>query len=477
MTDGKPRRNPDTRSSDRQPLRPRPPAAPGSKPPPGPVVPRPPGYALRSAAARVIGEVIDQRRALDDALERTFAAPMYALIEPRDRAFARLIVVTVLRRHGELDAVVRAFIDKPLPANTGLLWPILLAASAQLLCLATPPHAAISLAVDQARADQGARRFDRLVNAVLRRVSVDGPVRLAGLDGVRLNTPDWLWQRLVATYGESQARAIASANLTEAALDISVKSDAAGWAERLSGIVLPTGGVRTKTRGRIEELAGYADGEWWVQDAAASLPGRLLGDVKGQTIADLCAAPGGKTAELAAAGANVTAVDVSAGRVARLAENLARLRLTAELITADVTTWAPGRLFDGVLLDAPCTATGTIRRHPDILRLKRAGDIAQLAALQAQLLIAASRLVKPGGHLVYCSCSLEPEEGVEQIARFLAADPAFARVPVTTTEVFGRTEFLSPQDDLRTLPVHLRLEDPELSGLDGFFAARLMRVT
>ena len=402
---------------------------------------------------------------------------MYALIEPRDRAFARLIVVTVLRRHGELDAVVRAFIDKPLPANTGLLWPILLAASAQLLCLATPPHAAISLAVDQARADGGARRFDKLVNAVLRKVSVEGPARLAALDGVRLNTPDWLWQRLIATYGNDQGRAIAQANLTEAALDIAVKGDAAGWAERLGGIVLPTGGVRTKSRGRIEELPGYGDGDWWVQDSAAGLPGRLLGHITGQAIADLCAAPGGKTAELVSAGARVTAVDVSSARVGRLAENLARLRLEAELITADVTSWAPGRLFDGVLLDAPCTATGTIRRHPDILRLKRVADVAQLAALQARLLEAAARLVRPGGTLVYCSCSLEPEEGSQQIARFLSAHPGFIRNPVTPADVGGLPELISADGDLRTLPVHLRHDDPELCGLDGFYAARLTRVT
>ncbi len=452
---------------------------------------RPPGFVPRAAAVRVVAEVVYQRRALDDALDRAFSLDIYRGMEQRDRAFSRLIVVTVLRRYGELDAVVRSFIDKPLPENQGLLWPILLCATAQLLCLDTPPHAAISLAVEQTRADGGARRFDKLVNAVLRKVSVQGAAKLATLDGPRLNTPDWAWKRWVEAYGESQAHAIAAANLTEAALDISVKSDPAGWAERLAAgsagqfadgsaehfkaVVLPTGSVRVKNRGRIEDMPGYSEGAWWVQDAAAGLPGRLLGNVTGQAIADLCAAPGGKTAELIVAGANVTAVDVSASRMSRLAENLARLQLTADLVTADVTVWAPDRLFDAVLLDAPCTASGTIRRHPDILRLKRATDPAQLAALQARLLTAASKLVRPGGLLVYCSCSLEPEEGSQQAAQFLSANPNFTREPVRADEIGGLAEAISVDGDLRTLPTHLKMDDPEMSGLDGFYAARFRR--
>lgn len=437
---------------------------------------RPPGFVPRAAAARIVHQVLNERRALDDALERAFAMPACEGLEPRDRAFARLIAVTVLRRAGELDQVVKSFIGKPLPGNTGLLWPILLTASAQLLCLDTPPHAAISLAVDQTRADTSARRFDRLANAVLRRVSTDGRAVLAALDGPRLNTPEWLWNRWAASYGEACARGIASANLTEAALDLTCRSDASGWAERLGGVVLPTGSVRLKSHGRIEDLAGYDEGAWWVQDAAAALPGRLFGQVAGLAIADLCAAPGGKTAELAAGGAKVTAVDVSAARLTRLASNLARLKLTAECVAADVTAWEPGQLFDGVLLDAPCTASGTIRRHPDILRLKQAGDVAQLARLQEKLLGAAARFVKPGGLLVYCTCSLEPEEGIDQVTQFLAANPAFVREPVLAAEIGGLAEAVTNKGDLRTLPIHLQLDDPHLSGLDGFYAARLRRV-
>jgi 16S rRNA (cytosine967-C5)-methyltransferase len=436
---------------------------------------RPPGYAPRAAAVRAIAGVLHEGRSFDDALERAFLANGGATMEPRDRAFTHLLVVTVLRRKGELDAVVSTFIDKSLPAKQGLVWPILLCGAAQLLCLETPPHAAISLAVDQARADTGARRFDRLVNAVLRRVAVDGPARLAELDGVMLNTPEWLWQRWRSNYGEEVARAIAAANQLEAALDISVKSDAARWAEQLGGIVLPTGSVRLKARGRIEDMPGYDDGSWWVQDAAAALPGRLLGDVAGQTVADLCAAPGGKTAELAVAGAHVTAVDVSAKRLERLHDNLARLRLAAEVVVGDVATWSPGRTFDHVLLDAPCTATGTLRRHPDIPHLKRERDIAPLSELQYQLLENARRLVRPGGQLVYCSCSLEPEEGVQHMTRFLVEHPNFTRKPVVASEVGGIADWITPDGDLRTLPTHMTRDEPGLSGVDGFYAARLVR--
>jgi 16S rRNA (cytosine967-C5)-methyltransferase len=309
----------------------------------------------------------------------------------------------------------------------------------------------------------------------MRRVAVDGPARLAELDGVMLNTPEWLWQRWCTHYGEEGARAIAAANQQEAALDISVKLDAAGWAAQLGGVVLPTGSVRLKVRGRIEDMPGYDDGSWWVQDAAAALPGHLLGDVAGQAVADLCAAPGGKTAELAVAGAHVTAVDVSAKRLERLHDNLARLRLAAEVVVADVATWNPGRLFDHVLLDAPCTATGTLRRHPDIPHLKRERDIAPLGALQYQLLENASRLVRPGGQLVYCSCSLEPEEGVNHVTRFLAEHGDFRRRPVKASEVGGIADWITVDGDLRTLPTHMQRDEPGLSGVDGFYASRLVR--
>jgi 16S rRNA (cytosine967-C5)-methyltransferase len=412
-------------------------------------------------------------RTLDEAMETAFADPP---LEPRDRAFARAIASTVLRRLGELEAVLGSFVDKP-PRTQGQAWPILLSGAAQLLFLETPPHAAISLAVDQVRADRRTPHLAGLVNAVLRKVATEGAARLAALDGPAVNVPGWLRERWSAAYGADAARAIAVASLREAALDLSVKGDAAQWAELLGGIVVPTGSVRVAARGPVEDLAGYGEGAWWVQDAAAALPARLLGPVGGLSVADLCAAPGGKTAELAASGARVTAVEASSARIGRLSANLSRLRLEADVVLADAAAYNPGRTFDAVLLDAPCTATGTIRRHPDILRLKRPDDAARLAVDQARLLDAAARLVRPGGQLIYCTCSLEREEGPDQIARFLAVAHGFRRRPLESRDVGGCAEFISPDGDLRTLPSHWPHETPSMAGLDGFFAARLERVT
>ena len=439
------------------------------------VKPRPKsaGFAAREVAAASLASILDRGRPLDDAFEAAIAR--CGPLEARDRAFARLVVMTVLRHRGELESVVNAFLERPLPADSGRLWPILLSASAQLLMLETPPHAAISLAVDQCRADPKARRFDKLANAVLRRVAATGKDVRATLDPIAANIPPWLLGRWRGTYGEALAREIAAASLTEAALDLSVKSDAEAWARRFGGVVLPTGTVRLNRAGagRIDQMPGFADGAWWVQDAAAALPARLLGPVAGRDVADLCAAPGGKTAELAAAGARVTAVDQSPPRLARLRENLARLKLDAEIVEADVLAWDPGRTFDAVLLDAPCSATGTIRRHPDILHLRRKDDTSTRVALQGKLLDRAARLVAPGGRLVYCTCSLEPEEGEAQVARLLEANRELSRLPIAPGEAGIDAAWITPAGDLRTLPCHLASPEPGLSGLDGFYAARL----
>lgn len=430
----------------------------------------PAGLAARESAVRLIGAVVRAHRSLDDALAKEFAESPLA---PRDRALAHLIAATALRRWGEIDAVLSGYLEKPLPERQGNVWPILISAAAQLLYLGTPPHAAVGLAVEQTRRDRHARRYDGLVNALLRRLTREGNAAVEGRDAVRLDIPTWLFERWVAAYGEATARQIAEASLSEAALDLSVKGEPALWAERLGGIVLPTGSVRIAGAGRIEDMPGYAEGAWWVQDAAAALPARLLGDVAGKSVADLCAAPGGKTAALAAGGAVVTAVDLSASRLARTRANLERLGLSAELVEADAASWSPQRLFDAVLLDAPCTATGTIRRHPDILHLKRPADVAALAELQARLLDNAVRLLKPGGTLVYCVCSLEPEEGSGQIERLLARDKRLMRLPIRPGECAIGADWLTAQGELRTLPHHLPHERKELSGLDGFFAAHL----
>jgi 16S rRNA (cytosine967-C5)-methyltransferase len=438
----------------------------------------PPGLAARTLAVHLLTGVLMDARPLEQVLAECATQSQLGAMEPRDRALARAIAATALRRQGELEHVLNSFLERPLPANKGRLWPILLAGAAQLVCLGMPPHAVVDLAVEMTRRDRGARRFAKLVNAVLRRVSERGPDLIRRQDATRLNIPDWLWQRWNQSFGPELARRVAQASLREAALDISVKvggESPAAWAKRLGGRALPTGSVRLTYHGRIEDLPGYAEGAWWVQDAAATLVAAAAGDVTGKSVADLCAAPGGKTAALAAAGAQVTALDVSATRLARLGENLARLRLSANVIEADAAAWSPGRTFDVVMLDAPCTATGTIRRHPDILRLKRAQDVVRMAHLQRGMLAHAATLVGPSGLVIYSTCSLEPEEGGMQVADFLKERTDFERVPIAAAEIGAEPEWLTAQGEVRTLPCHLEQEAPEISGLDGFYAVRLRR--
>jgi 16S rRNA (cytosine967-C5)-methyltransferase len=433
----------------------------------------PPGFAARQIAAELIDGVLRRRRPLDEQIDDR-ASDLAALPE-RDRAFVRALATLVLRRLGTLRHLLAHRLARGLPTNAPRVETALLLGAAQILWLDVADHAAVDLAVRLVQADRRAARYVGLVNAVLRRLAREGAHALAGMDTTALNTPDWLMARWAKTYGAETAREIAAANGREAALDLTVKRDPEHWASALGGRVLPTGSVRALVHGPIARLPGYGDGAWWVQDAAAALPARLFGDVRGLAVADLCAAPGGKTAQLAAAGARVTAVDRSGARLERLRGNLARLQLTADLVAADVADWQAGP-FDAVLLDAPCSSTGTIRRHPDIPWLKRETDIAALAALQRRLIARAVELTRPGGILVYCTCSLEPEEGIEIVRDLLAADPSLRRKAISANEIDGRAEWLSADGDLRTVPCHLPDPDSRLGGLDGFYAVRLVRI-
>jgi 16S rRNA (cytosine967-C5)-methyltransferase len=350
--------------------------------------------------------------------------------------------------------------------------------AAQILWMDVPDHAAVDLSVRLVQSDRRAAKYAGLVNAVLRRCAREGQPLIDEVKSQTLDVPPWLLARWIAHYGETVARNIALAIGYEPSLDITVKSDAAQWATRLHGETLATGSVRTLLQGSVTMLPGFAEGQWWVQDAAAALPARLFGDVAGKTIADLCAAPGGKTVQLAHAGARVTAVDRSPNRVTRLRENLARLGLEAETATADATEWQGGNGsggFDGILVDAPCASTGTIRRHPDVAWLRQEADIGALMALQKRLLQKAIALLKPGGTLVYCTCSLEPEEGERAISALLATESTVRRAPIDAGEVAGLAEIVTAEGDLRTLPCHLPHDDPRLGGLDGFYAARLVK--
>jgi 16S rRNA (cytosine967-C5)-methyltransferase len=429
-----------------------------------------PGFAVRRVAADMVDSVL-RRRPLDEILEST---DELASLAERDRALVRVLVATVLRRLGTLRHLLELFLERGLPGQAPRVETALLIGAAQLLFLNVPDHAAVDLSVRLAQADRRAGAFAGLINAVLRRVAREGAARLAALDTSALDTPAWLMTRWTAAYGAAPARAIAVANRNEPALDLTVKSDPEYWAEKLGGRVLPTRSVRLIASGAVSALPGFAEGAWWVQDAGASLPARLLGEVRGRRVGDLCAAPGGKTAQLALAGASVTAVDRARARLQRLRDNLARLSLHAEIVAADVEEWS-AEPFDAVLLDAPCSSTGTIRRHPDVPWLKKADDIVKLSALQRRLLDRAVALTKPGGTLVYCTCSLEPDENEAIVADLLARRREVRRAPIAAAEIFGCAEFISKDGDLRSLPCHFPNSDSRFAGIDGFYAARLLK--
>jgi 16S rRNA (cytosine967-C5)-methyltransferase len=418
----------------------------------------------RLAAAELLVAVMDQGCPLDEALDRS---PRFSALKGADRAFARALVAAGLRRLGGLNAVLSRFLERPLPESAALARALLHLGAAQLLVLGTPAHAAVGETVAAANETREARGFAKLINAVLRRVSEQGAALLAALPhGADL--PAWLYTRWKAAYGE-EAHAIAAALLGEPPLDLTVKGRADEWAERLGGELTPTGSVRLHEAGAVSARDGFAEGEWWVQDAAAALPARLLGDVRGKRVLDLCAAPGGKTMQLAAAGAHVTALDKSELRLQRLRENLARAGLSADVVAADALAYRATEPFDAVLLDAPCSSTGTLRRHPDVAWLRRPEDIRALAELQKRLLDAAAGLLAPGAPLIYAVCSLEPEEG-PSIAEW-ALTHNWRRAPIGVAEIPGAAAFITAAGDLRTLPSHW----PQLGGLGGFFAARLVR--
>jgi len=427
----------------------------------------PAGLPARRLAFLAVAEVLARRVPLDDTLDRLTRE---AALPARDEALARAIAVTSFRRFGTLRKALQERLDRAPPREADAL-ALLVTGAAQLLFLDVPDHAAVDVTVGLARADRRLQHLGGLANALLRRIIRERDRILDEADPLAVDTPEWLATRWLARYGET-APAIAAAHRRAAPLDLTVNGDPAAWAERLGGERLPTGTIRIAERTAVRDLPGYAEGGWWVQDAAAALPARLLGAGPGERVVDLCAAPGGKTAQLAAQGAEVLAVDRSEPRLRRLRDNMARLGLSVQTKAADALTLEESA-FDAVLLDAPCSATGTIRRHPDVAWVKTEADLRKLAGLQTRLLDKAAALTRPGGRLVFCTCSLEPEEGEAQVAAFLERHPAFRRVPVRADEIGGLGECVTPEGDLRTLPCHgAGFATP---GMDGFFAARLTR--
>lgn len=420
----------------------------------------PDGLSARRAALALVEAALARRGGMEDADEDDLDG-----LDPRDRGFARALARTSLRWKGAVDRALAAKLHKPPPEPAMAL---LRLGATQMLAMGTPAHAAVSTTMALAQASPSTRPFAKLINAVLRGLDRERPAFTP-----QDFAPDWLYARWCAAYGEAAADAIAAQIAVEPPTDLSLKEpvDTAALAEALEAEVLPGGSLRTSRRGDVSTWPGFDEGRWWVQDAAAAIPARLLGVKPGQTTLDLCAAPGGKTLQLAAAGASVTALDRSAARLKRVRENLARLGLTAETVTADALAWTAPHPFDAVLLDAPCSATGTFRRHPDVLWTSRPGDIAALAQTQARMLDAAATQVKPGGRLTYCVCSLEPEEGEAQIAPFLARRPEMRLDPIGEGEGGAPAVALRPDGVLRLLPSM----SPPIGGLDGFFVARFVR--
>lgn len=416
----------------------------------------------RAAAVRLLTRVLQKRQPLEEALD-----PVLQGFPPRDRALARAITSTALRHLGVIDALIDKMLDRPLPEKALDVRHILRIGITQILYLNIPSHAAVH---DTVALVPDRSKHKGLVNALLRRIDRQGEKLLLKIDIPRKNTPLWLWDAWTAHYGEETTRRIAEAHLTEAALDISVKSDPEKWAKALDAEILPTGTLRRATTTTLVDLPGFDDGAWWVQDAAAAIPAALLGSVAGKQIIDLCAAPGGKTAQFAASGAEVVALDRSKNRLKRLEQNLERLHLPVTVKVGDAESFIPDQQPDGILLDAPCSSTGTLRRHPDVAYLKSQADVDKLSDLQTRLLDHACAILKPGGMLVYSVCSLQSEEGEAQIEALLSRNPAIQREPVRAEEVGGVSDLINSDGDIRTLPYHL-------GGMDGFYAARLRKIS
>lgn len=431
------------------------------------------GLEVRSTASKLLSAVVERKISLDGMLDPVHGNPAYKRLGDADRALTRAILNSALRHLPRIEAAIAGMLDTPLPEGARALHYVLVVAAAQILHLDVPAHAVVDLAVEQANRDPRNRRFAKLVNAVLRRLVREKQDVLDRTAAV-MPVPGWFFDRLVAAYCEDEARRIAEAQLVPPAIDLTVKSDPQGWAAKLSSRLLPTRSIRLPAfEGAVSALAGFDEGEWWVQDAAASIPARLFGDLSGKVIADLCAAPGGKTAQLIAAGAEVFAVEQSANRLARLEGNLERLGMKARLVHGDLFDFKPERPLDGVLLDAPCSSTGTTRRHPDVLWTKGPEDIAKLAALQARMLRQAVTLVKPGGLVVFSNCSLDPLEGEDLVAALLRDDSRLERVPVDPQDWPGLETAVTPLGEFRTTPAMLPASDGFTGGMDGFFASIL----
>jgi 16S rRNA (cytosine967-C5)-methyltransferase len=434
------------------------------------------GLNSRLAAVAILGLIVDGRRSLDSLLDPENGLASWRALSARDRALARAIVLSALRHRRRIEHAFSVVLDRNPPRKAAYLRNTLHVAAAQILFLEVPDSAAVNLAVTALLADRRSERFANMANAVLRRLSREKTELLRRQADWRLSFPDWLARRIASDYGRERAAAIAAMTAMRPNLDLTLSpricdQRRAELTRLLDAFILPTGSVRLRHETPVVELPDYADGEWWVQDAAAAMPALMFGDVSGLAVADLCAAPGGKTAQLAALGARVTAVDSNPARLGLLRRNMERLRLEAEIFEADLFEWRPDNPFDAILLDAPCSATGTIRRHPDVMWVRSEEEIGKLAGLQRRMIARAITFLRPGGILVYANCSMLKEEGEHLLAEVTRELP-LEIAPLRPGEIPGAEGLINGQGALRTLPNDFPQPDPTRGGLDGFFAAR-----
>lgn len=436
-----------------------------------------PGLSSRQAASKLLSAIIDKKTSMDGLLDLKGGNPAYLELSDQDRLLVKAILLSTLRNYQIIEKFLDYLLDKPLPTGAVSLRHILRIGAAQILYLDVPDHSAVDLAVEQANIDPRNRRFANLVNAILRRMAREKEKMLPKLGEKTAMLPDWYAKKLSKSYGFNRARKMMQLMSQPAPVDITVKSDAELWADKLGGTKLTDWSVRLdKLDGPLQSLLGFEDGDWWVQDLAASLPARLFADLSGKRVIDLCAAPGGKTAQLILAGAEVTALDRSKSRLNRLKENLDRLKLSAQTEISKMENYQTEDLFDMALLDAPCSSTGTIRRHPDVVWTKDEGDISYLADVQKGLLDHAINLVKPGGLIVFSNCSLEPEEGEDMITQYVADNQDKVEIePIDSSLCPGFQSAITDGGFIRTTPDFSINDDDQLQGADGFFAAKLRK--
>ncbi|VAX07487.1 16S rRNA (cytosine(967)-C(5))-methyltransferase [hydrothermal vent metagenome] len=436
------------------------------------------GFEARRLAARLLGLVVDEGHSLAALCDNASGNAGYRALITKDRAMVRAILTTCLRNRGAILTVMKKVMDRPEPKRARDLTHNLHVAAAQILFMELPDSAAVNLAVAAIAANRNTQRFKGFANAVLRRIGREKEELLKNTVPTAPVMPQWLQRQVRTDFGRENLEAMEAMILLEPYLDISLNGahSSENWETKLEATKLVTGSLRLTTDTPVHKLEGYKRGAWWVQNAAAAIPAKLLGDVSGLEVADLCAAPGGKSAQLASNGANVTMVDNSETRLARLVENFERLELEGNVVCANLLDWKPAKQFDCVLLDAPCSSTGTLRRHPDVMWSKSPEEVKKLAKLQRQMLKKAIELTRPGGRIIFATCSLAKAEGEDVFSQMLKDNKQVKALPVLPQELGGLSGIINGQGAVRCLPNHMALDPKRLGGLDGFFAGRLERL-